>query len=240
MSEMKIAYISDINYGEYMNKKRLTKMITELNNAGPDVVIFGGDMFYYSNASIPDSNAVREVKELLTSIKAPYGKFSVLGESDLANDDTKKIVSSILYDSNFETITNSTVRIRKESDSSITLIGLDSLIGGNIDAENAFKKVSSDEYNILITHYPDTILHKDVSTKHVDAMFAGHSLGGQIYLPLIGPLNSEQGAKTYPHGAYTVNNTSLFVSNGLGTRDVDMRVFCPPQILVFRLISTQS
>ena len=60
-------------------------------------------------------------------------------------------------------------------------------------------------------------------------------MGGQIYLPLLGPLHTMEGAATYNHGSYDINGTSLYVSNGLGTNDIDMRLLAPPQILVFRL-----
>ena len=235
MNDIKIAMISDIKYNEFMGKDRLTKMINELNDANCDIVLFGGDMFDNPATKEPDSAVVKELTDILKSIQAPLGKFAVLGDQDQVNDDVKNIVSDILYQSNFEILTNQAIRIRNHTKNSITLVGIDSLINGNPNPDSAFKTISEDEYNIVLTHCPDLISSADFNSNYVDAMFAGHSLGGQIYLPVIGPLKTFDGARSYNHGMYTVNKTKLFVSNGLGTIDIDMRLFAPPEIMIFRL-----
>ena len=225
MNDLKIAFISDIKYNEYMNKERLTSMISKLNTTGADVVIFGGDMFSNPQTKAPDSQMSKDLTTILKSIDAPLGKFAVLGDEDLANDKTKKIVSQILYDGDFEIL----------SDTSISLIGLNNMLNGDPQPDRAMKKVSEDEFNILVTHCPDIVKTSGINTKYLNLIIAGHSLGGQIYLPLLGPLHTMEGAATYNHGSYDINGTSLYVSNGLGTKDIDMRLLAPPQILVFRL-----
>ena len=235
MNDIKIAYLSDIKYNGFMNKDRLTKMINELNKAGCDIVLFGGDIFDAPAQKQPDSEAVKEVTQILKSIDAPLGKFAVLGDQDQVNDDIKNTVSNLLYQADFEILNNSAIRIRNHTKDSITLIGLDSIINGNPDPDAAFKSISEDEYNIVITHCPDTIANAEFNINYTDTMISGHSLGGQIYLPVIGALKTKEGATQYNHGSYTINKTKLFVSNGLGTEDIDMRMFAPPQILMFRL-----
>ena len=235
MNDLKIAFISDIKYNEYMNKERLTSMISKLNTTGADVVIFGGDMFSNPQTKAPDSQMSKDLTTILKSIDAPLGKFAVLGDEDLANDKTKKIVSQILYDSDFEILSDTSIRLRNKGDSSISLIGLNNMLNGDPQPDRAMKKVSEDEFNILVTHCPDIVKTSGINTKYLNLIIAGHSLGGQIYLPLLGPLHTMEGAATYNHGSYDINGTSLYVSNGLGTKDIDMRLLAPPQILVFRL-----
>ena len=237
LDDIKIAFISDIKYNSYMNKERLTKMITSLNDAGADVVIFGGDMFDQPNVKQPDSNIQNEISEIFKGIKAPLGKFAVLGDQDLVDENTKNLVQTILYNSDFEIITNNSIRLRNESNDSITLIGLDSLIGGTPDYTSAFSNISQNEFTILVTHCPDIFEKSEINTNYINIAMAGHSLGGQIYLPLFGPLHTMEGARVYNHGTYNINSMKLYVSNGLGTVDTDMRLFAPPQILVFRLQS---
>lgn len=240
MNDIRIAYVTDIKYGSFMTKDRLTKMINKLNEAGCDIVLFGGDMFLEPATNAPDSDAAGAVTEILKSIDAPLGKFAVLGDQDLVNEETKTLVSNVLYNANFEIITNTSVRIRNHSNASIDLIGLDSLINGNPDEAAAFSTISENEFNIVLTHCPDMITKANFNTNYTDVMLSGHSLGGQIYLPLIGPMRTIEGAKKYPHGTYTINNTKLFVSNGLGTEGIDMRLFAPPEILMFRLQHTTT
>lgn len=235
MNNVKIAFISDIKYNSFMNKKRLSSMIAKLNTVGADIVLFGGDMYDAPDKHVPDANSQQELTEILKSIQAPLGKFAVLGDQDLVDEKTKALVSTILYDSNFEIITNTNVRLRNKSNSSITLIGLDSMINGKPDFDTAFSKIDKDEFNILITHCPDIVKNSHINTDYINLAIAGHSLGGQIYLPFFGPLHTIKGAETYNHGSYDINNMKLYVSNGLGTVGTDMRLFAPPQILVFRL-----
>ena len=235
LNNLSIAFFSDIKYNSFMNKERLSNMLNEMNQADADIVIFGGDMFDSFASKAPNEVAKQELIELLKEIKAPLGKFAVLGDQDLINEEIKNMVSDILYQSDFEIITNTSVRLRKQSNASITLIGLDSQINGTIDSTTAFSKINDEDFNLLVTHCPDTLKSTQVNTNYIDLALAGHSLGGQIYLPLFGPIKTTEGAVTYNHGSYTIGNTKLYVSNGLGTIDTDMRLFCPPEILVFRL-----
>ena len=57
-------------------------MMETLENAGADIVIFG-DVFTSFEEQKPDSQTVREITSLLQNIKAPLGKFAVLGDEDL-------------------------------------------------------------------------------------------------------------------------------------------------------------
>ena len=123
---------------------------------------------------------------IIKSIRAPLGKFAVLGDRDLINE-IKNMVSDILYQSDFEIITNTSVRLRKQSNASITLIGLDSQINGTIDNTTAFSKINDEDFNLLVT-LSGYLKSTQVNTNYIDLALAGHSLGGQIYLPLFGLL----------------------------------------------------
>lgn len=236
MNDIKIAFISDIKYHGFMKKERLSTMMETLETAGADIVIFGGDVFTSFEEQKPDSQTVREITSLLQNIKAPLGKFAVLGDEDLVSKEAKQKVTTILYNSDFEIITNKKLQIRNGSKDSITLIGLDSMINGNPNVSKPFDNISSDEFNIMVTHCPDIINNNEINAKYLDIILSGHSLGGQIYLPLIGALQKSEGADTYSHGKYSINETKLYVSNGLGTVNMDMRLFARPQILIFRLV----
>lgn len=235
MNDLKIAFISDIKYNEFMDKDRLNKMISHLNATGADIVLFAGDMFSQPETRVPDSQMSEDITAILKSIDAPLGKFAILGDEDLVNDQTKTIVSQILYDSDFEILSDTSIRLRNKSNTSITLIGLNNLLNGDPQPEKAMKKVSEEEFNILMTHCPDIVQTSGINMEYLDLVLAGHSLGGQIYIPILGPLHSVEGATTYNHGSYDINGTPLYVSNGLGTTGIDMRLMAPPQILIFRL-----
>ncbi len=237
MNDIQIAFITDLEYNHFMNKDRLTKMIHKINEVNPDIVLFGGDIFDLPLTYVPNDATKQEVSQLLKTIQAPLGKFAVLGEQDNVDKNVKSMVTDILKTSDFELLNNRSIRLRNGSQASITLIGLDSLVGGTIDINKAFSNVNQEEFNILMTHCPDTIQLEDLPKTNIDLMFAGHSHGSQIYIPLLGALSSDEGAQKYNHGKHTVNQTILHVSNGMGTTAMDMRLFSPPQMLVYRLRS---
>lgn len=238
MNDVTIAFFSDIKYNEFMSKTRLSDMISKLNTTNPDIVIFGGDIFSNPEENTPDSNMSKDITTILKSIEAPLGKFAVLGDQDNINKDTKKIVSQILYDSDFEILSDHTIRLRNENNDSISLIGLNNLINGNPKPEEAMKNVNENEFNILVTHCPDAVSKSGINLEYINLAMTGHSLGGQIYLPIIGSIYTEEGATAYNRGQYDINGSKLYVSNGLGTTKIDMRLMTPPQILVFRLKHT--
>lgn len=235
LHDVKIGFISDLEYNHFMNKERLTNMIRTINDAKPDVLIFGGDIFNLPLTYVPDENIKQEITQLLKSIEAPLGKFAVYGEQDKIDETTLDMVSDILYASDFELLNNTSVKIRNGTDASVTLIGLDSLINGTSDFSQAFSNVNNNDFNILAAHCPDTIVTEGFPASSVDLMLAGHSHSAQIYIPLLGSISSDDGAKRYNHGKHTIQGVLLHISNGLGTSTMDMRLFSPPQMLIYRL-----
>lgn len=238
MNQLQIAFLSDLHYNAYMDQERLAPMIEKLNNANPDIVIFGGDLFDHPSTYAPSDETKEELKEMLKSIQAPLGKFAVLGDHDLETEETKTMVSELLVDCDFELITNTSLLIRNHTNSSISLTGLDSSVNGTPDTATAFSSLASDHFNLVVTHCPDLAAQSGFPSQSIDLMLAGHSHGGQIYLPLLGPLDLKTGSRKYNHGTYTLNQTMLLhVTNGLGTTDTDLRLFSSPEILIYRLVS---
>ncbi|MFV0382036.1 MAG: metallophosphoesterase [Breznakia sp.] len=238
MDDVTIAFVSDVHYGEFMDHDRLSVMIEDINALSPDVVLFGGDVFSdpMNIAASPDE--VSLVSKLFASIKAPLGKFYVLGESDLQNEDAKTFVSTFLYNAGFENLTNKNVNLHNGTASFVSLVGIDSLVGGTPNVEQAFTNVNQESFTIVFTHVPDQLA--SINDNSCDLAFAGHSHGGQLSLPLIGALTSQEGTSIYERGQYDSNRLHIEISNGLGTSDVDMRLFSPPEVLVYRLNATTN
>lgn len=235
LHQVSIGFLADLEYNNYMNKDRLNAMIATINEVKPDVIVFGGDIFNQPLLKEPTDATKQELIQLLSQIDAPLGKFAVLGEQDHANEHTLEMVKAILYASDFEILDNTSIKLRNGTSAYVNLIGVDAMIAGNIDLEQAFTDISAESFNILAAHCPDTALLTDLPKSSVDLMLAGHSHASQIYLPLIGSLSTQEGAQHYNHGKHTIGNMTLHITNGIGTYGMDMRLFSPPQLLVYRL-----
>jgi predicted MPP superfamily phosphohydrolase len=87
---------------------------------------------------------------------------------------------------------------------------------------------------ILLAHEPD---FADISaaTGRFDAQLSGHSHGGQVRMPFIGPLVLPAFAKRYPSGRYQVGGMIQYTTRGVGTELVPVRFGCRPEISVITL-----
>ena len=102
----------------------------------------------------------------MSNINAPLGKFCVLGEKDEANND---IVRSILNQSQFEILENETILLSNQKSDGITLSALS-------NTPDPSKITAADtQYNLLITHMPDTLTNEELSTKSISLALFVHS-----------------------------------------------------------------
>jgi predicted MPP superfamily phosphohydrolase len=84
---------------------------------------------------------------------------------------------------------------------------------------------------ILLAHTPKRLL--EAQQLAVPAMISGHTHGGQIVLPWLGPI----AAREFPvvAGLAQRSGTTIFVSRGVGTIYVPIRINCPPEVAVLTL-----
>ena len=101
-----------------------------------------------------------------------------------------------------------------------------------MDHINSFEK-DGPIYKILLMHEPDYI--DSITNNKFDLALAGHSHSGQIRTPF-GPIILPEGAKKYHNSHYKVENTQLYISNGLGVSNYNFRLFNTPSYNIYRLI----
>lgn len=216
LNGMTIAYLSDINLSDDESLDRFTSMVQKLNKYPFDMVVFGGDLFdgeVFKNTEIPT---------ILKSIQCKYGKFALFGEKD----ESTKQLTQIFNDGGFEVLNNE-IRTIYYNDSTFQLIASD----GNYELNE--DKISNINLYVCFTHQPDSFTYyKD----YVDLQISGHSYGGQIYIPFVGPLFKMEGASTYNHGTYVENDSTLIVSNGIsGPVSFPYKLFSRNQINLITL-----
>jgi predicted MPP superfamily phosphohydrolase len=81
--------------------------------------------------------------------------------------------------------------------------------------ENTIRSIPSNEFSLLLYHSPD--LMTQAIAEHVDLYCAGHTHGGQVALPLYGAIITlAKSGKRYEAGLYHEEDTSLYVTRGVG------------------------
>lgn len=225
---LKIVHFSDIHFGVSINEAELEKIIQEINITNPDIVVFSGDLFD-NNINLSDKN-IDFLKKTLLSINAKLKKYAILGDNDYKDKET---YIQIMEHANFKVLEDQNELIFFEGKEPIQIAGISSIQKNDINLENTFKSdASSIPYKILIAHEPE-IIDKLGNTK-VDLILSGHSLGGLIYIPYIGEILKKPYTKDYQKGYYKKENTEMFVSSGLGTEEIRLRLFNPPSINLYR------
>jgi predicted MPP superfamily phosphohydrolase len=66
-------------------------------------------------------------------------------------------------------------------------------------------------------------------------MLSGHTHGGQVRLPVVGPLILPPMGKKYVEGRFQFGHMELYVNRGLGTVGLPFRLNCPAEITEFTL-----
>lgn len=218
---LKIIHISDINYQHTTKYEDLKKIIEQINLIKPDLVLFTGDLL---NINIEYSNKdQKELTKLLSSIKANIGKFAIKGEEDNKIDETE----TILKNSNFTILDNTSEYIYNKTNEPIYITGINNP-SSNLNDDN-----NNNLYNILLIHKPDDI--DKIEYQKYNLILSGHSINGYINIPGIKNLFLEKGAKKYYENYYKLDNTLLYISNGIGTKNIKFRIFNKPSFNFFRI-----
>ena len=234
---LKIAHISDIHYGETINKKELENLKNKVNSLKPDLIFFTGDI----STNGLNNKQIEEVSKIMSKMKASIGKYAING-----NHDYKFKKWDILIENSGFTNLNDTFEIiyKNESDP-IIISGISTNLYGtkNIkdkiepitDYLNSFGENSSNEpiYSILLLHEPDFI--DEIDYNKFDLVLSGHSHNGQVRVPFIGALYTPIGAKKYYDEYYRIDNTDLYISSGVGTTLLGVRLFNRPSFNFYRI-----
>jgi predicted MPP superfamily phosphohydrolase len=233
-----IVQFGDTHIGPQYSLAQLEHLVTTLNSLKPDVVVFTGDLF---DARRKINFASYDPTTTLASIRAQLGKFAVYGNHDFGYARIVRLSGPFLQGAGFEMLLNESKRITLPSGEYITLAGLDDYVCGKPNPRSAFTKLDADGFNLLLVHEPDVA---DRFTRYPIALqLSGHSHGGQVSLPILGPLIKTSLGRRYISGLYRVQDKlraerpyMLYVNRGIGTTRIKVRIGSVPEVSVFTLL----
>lgn len=231
---LKIVHISDIHYGTTVNEKKLDKLVKKINQLNPDIVTLTGDLI--DERTNYDKNIIIKY---LSNINSKLGKYAISGNHDTPTDVFDEIISK----SGFININDTYELIYNNSNIPIVISGISSNINDTTDLniktekfDTYIKSIDEDNkpiFSILLIHEPDYINNLNISNYNI--ILSGHSHGGQIRIPIIGKIYTPYGSKKYYNDYYKIENTELFVSNGIGTSTLKFRLFSKPSFNFYRI-----
>ena len=242
----KIVQISDIHSGSFSSQAPLQKAVELINQQKPDLLLFTGDLVNNIATEIePHINTMRK-------LKAPFGKFSVLGNHDYGDyieweskEAKKNNLAQLIKNHqrcDLQLMLNENVAIEKNG-AKINLIGIENWGAygrfakyGKLDL--ALEGLKKDEVNILMSHDPSHWTEV-VSKKYpqIALTLSGHTHGFQFGIEIPG-FKWSPVKYMYPHWAGLYTNEQgqhLYVNRGLGFLGYPGRVGIWPEITVIEL-----
>ena len=233
-SGTKIVFLTDMHYGDYLNRKRIAGLVDRVNKLRPDLILLGGD--YVTVKYLPKWDKIGPADvaacfEELGKLRAPFGVYAVLGNHDYfpyADLKTRSISAAgiTLLDNKGAWIVKGKERIR--------IGGVGDLWRGTQDLEQTLKGTTYSDFVILLSHNPDYI--EEIKPGLIDLMLSGHTHGGQISLfGLWAPKLPSAYEQKYRTGIVKEGTATVLISNGVGLTTPPLRFFARPQIIILEL-----
>jgi predicted MPP superfamily phosphohydrolase len=227
----RVVQISDIHMGDWMDATRFGDVVRLANAQSPDLVAITGDFV----TRHPTSHA-RDLVDGLSRLEASEGIMAVLGNHDHWSD--PQAVRDILHTSGVRELANA-VRTIQRGEARLHIAGVDDIWEELDRLDIVLDALPDDGAAILLAHEPD-FADTSAATGRFDLQLSGHSHGGQIALPFIGPLHVPQFSRRYPIGQYQVGEMVQYTNRGVGMIRPFVRFNCRPEITVFELHARQG
>jgi uncharacterized protein len=241
LNGLTVAHLTDLHRSRVVSAEFLAKCIDMANALLPDIIVFTGDYLTHDDHSgflgkflfgerLPPTELTRQCAACMSRARARHGVFASLGNHDNWFD--ANVVTKIVESVGIPVLRNAsqTVRINGEP---LAIVGLGDLWTEGVDMTRAFRNVDS-PVPVVLMHNPDSFEHWSREGSHL--ILAGHTHGGQVNIPFIGPpiVPSRYGQK-YAHGLFERGHAHMYVNSGLGMIPPPVRFNCPPEIALFHL-----
>jgi len=230
LAGMRVAVLTDLHVGSPFNGiDKLEKIVALTNSLEPDLIVIPGDLVIHG---VPGGTFVEPeaITKVLGGLKAPLGVWACLGNHDWWLDGRRVIAA--LEKERIGVLEDRAVQIRRGG-AHFWLVGISDFWEGRHDFRKALAQVGDEAPVLMFTHNPDVF--PDIPGRF-SLLIAGHTHGGQVSIPLLGPpvVPSEFGQR-YARGHVVEGGRHLFVSSGIGTSILPVRLGVPPEITVLKL-----
>ncbi len=228
----RIAQISDVHLDGWMTHERLSAIVELVNGLQPDLVAITGD-FVTSSLLYSTGRLAPLLSVPLDRLRTPDGTVAVLGNHDHLSDTGS--VSRSLRKAGILELANDVHTLRR-GNAALHIAGVDDPKSGRDRLDLVLNKLPEKGAAILLSHEPD-FADTSAPTGRFDLQLSGHSHGGQVRLPLLGPLFLPPLSRRYPAGLYEVKDMLQYTNRGVGVAHLRLRFFCQPEITILALVA---
>lgn len=236
-----ITLLSDIHAGQYMNEKEMREYADVINSLESDIVCIPGDFVNF------ESKDIHMLTSAFRDVKAKHGIYGSLGNHDFFQD-ADYVAKALNNESPIQLLRNEH-RVINIKGKELYMLGIDDTQSSGARMEEVLKYYGAmDEYlmnndpkfknspKVLLCHKPygfDTL-----ATRNIDLVLSGHTHGGQVVPIKFGTFNLSFAATVskYIEGIYKIGKSNMYVSRGIGSVGLPIRINCPPEITKITLV----
>ena len=251
-----LAFLTDPHYSPAMKREWITTAINQVKKSDAELLLLGGDYIWIPHSTLskqllisrdselnnlPDEKLAEleyhylfeEIKKITSDVKT----VGVLGNHDRWTDVT--LCKDAFKNSNATLLINQREDFTTQNGGAVEVYGTDDYWTG-IPKKPTYSS-STETLKILLSHNPDFIAERCKSSlpDHTVTL-SGHTHGGQICLPIYGPLLYNIQSRSYGYGPVQERNFLHFTSRGMGVVEIPYRVLCPQELVFIRFVRSQS
>ena len=218
---LRVGFLTDIHRSQTVSHEMVSAAVRMLMAERPDLIVLGGDYVTWG-----DRRYVKPAAEALAPLAAPSGVIAVLG-----NHDDDRDMPAALAATGFTVLRDAHTRLMVRGEP-MDFVGIRYWTRKVTEIARLLR--GTVPHTILLAHTPMRLF--EAQQLAIAAVLSGHTHGGQIVLPGIGAV----AAREFPviAGLARRQDTTIFVSRGVGTVYVPIRINCPPEVAVLTLEPT--
>jgi uncharacterized protein len=215
---LRIGLLTDVHRSRWVSHEDVRAAVSLLMIERPDLIVLGGDYVTWG-----DRQFVVPAAESLAPLAAPLGVFAVLGNHD---DDHE--MPAALEKNGVEVLKDARTHLTVRGEG-LTLAGIRYWTRRPSDIASVVRGAEGPV--VLLAHDPRRLT--EAAALDIPLVLSGHTHGGQVVLPGVGAV----AAQKFPvvAGIGRRERTAMFVSRGVGTVYVPIRINCPPEVAVLTL-----
>ena len=228
---LRIVHLTDIHV-ERITKREID-MLAAMQDLQPDLIVLTGD--YLNIDYVNDPLTQQHGAQVLSQLSAPYGVYAILAPGV----DQPQAMAQVFGDLENIIILQDEIRRIDFPNRPLYLVGISkrSIPKDSSILHDLMAQLPVGAYSMLLYHTPD--LAYAAAQEKVDLYLAGHTHGGQIRLPFYGAVITFSAfGKQFEMGRYQIDETTLYVSRGIGMEGLHLprvRFLCPPEIVLIEL-----
>lgn len=232
---LKVALTSDWHltkraFWRVMTTERALKIVNDINATQPDIILIAGDLIAEEDQAPELAATVEEdIAAVLGQLHARLGVYAVLGNHDNWYDNQK--MKQALENKGIIVLEN---QAQKMSNTELWVVGIGDESTGHAKTAVTFEALPDAAAAQVMMHDPGSFANAPLNKNAL--FFAGHTHGGQVYLPWIGALVVPYAAPLeWAYGWVTHNGNSMYVTSGLGVSILPLRFNMRPEWVLLHI-----